>query len=137
MDYTQPCIERVWVGDNQTIVAGDLLCISSGKAVKASETVHTLVIGIAMQDITTTTASATDYINVLIINEKTVLRFTYDPGSKTSLAAADMFGTLFDIDADQEVNLDDTTNGFLLVVAYDNTNYYADCVVKASVLWNA
>jgi hypothetical protein len=129
--------KRVKVAASQTIAVGDLVCIASGLLTKASSTVHTAIIGIATEAITTGATVTDEAIMVMLLNEKSVIRMVYDPGTKTSLAAADMFLTAYDIDDDQEINLDDTTGGFLLVVAYDNTNDTADVVVKASALWNA
>jgi len=58
--------------------------------------------------------------------------------TKTSLAAADLFGTGFDWDAtNKKLNLDDTTGGFLKVVSYDNVADTADVVIDASTMWNA
>lgn len=138
LDGSQPNEVVLAIAASQTIKSGDLVCIASGLGAKASSSVHTAVFGIALEDITTgSSVDGSEKIPVLMLNHKSVFRVVYDPGTKTSLAAADKFGTAFDVDDGQELNLDDTTNGFLLVVNYDNTAATADVLVKSSVLWNA
>ena len=48
-----------------------------------------------------------------------VYEIPYVGTTKTSLTDADI-GAVFDIDANQNLNLDDTANGFLKVVGYNN-----------------
>lgn len=142
LDHSQPMVEKVHVAASQTIKAGMLLAISSGLAAKAAAGASA-VLGIALADITTASSVGDDdQIPVLILNSKSVIRCKYTGSSKESLAAADKFGTAFDIAVDgtsgvQTLNLDDTTDGFLKVVGYNNTAKTADVVVKDASLWNA
>lgn len=142
LDHSQPMVEKVHIGASQTIKAGNLLDISSGLSVKAAATASA-IIGIALADITTGDAVGDDdQIPVLILNTESVVRCKYTGSTKTSLTAADKFGTAFDIAVDgttgaQTLNLDDVTGGLLLVVGYNNDNDTADVVIKADDLWNA
>lgn len=144
LDHTQPMVEKVHVAASQTIKAGMLLVVSSGRAAKAAAAASAgTVLGIALADITTgLSVGDDDQIPVLILNSKSVIRCKYIGSLKTSLTAADKFGTAFDIAVDgtsgaQTLNLDDTTDGFLKVVGYNNTAGTADVVVKDAQLWNA
>ncbi|MCU7521934.1 MAG: hypothetical protein HF312_17095 [Ignavibacteria bacterium] len=137
LDATQPNEVRVKIAASQTILAGDLISITSGKGVKAGAAA-TGILGIATQDITTgTTVTDADAILVIAINERSVVRMSYVGTTKTSLVDTDMYLTAFDIDANQNINLDDTTGGAMLVVGYNNTNKTADVVIKRSALWNS
>lgn len=145
LDLSQPTVEKVHVAANQTIVAGNLLVVSSGRAAKAAAAAaYNTVLGVALADITTGgSVGDDDVIPVLILTQYAVLRATYLPGvSKTSLAAGDKFGTMYDIDVNgatgkQTVNLGDTEGGFLKVVGYDNDNKTVDVIVAAGHLWNS
>lgn len=142
LDHTQPMVEKVHIGASQTIKAGMLLDVSSGLGVKAAATA-TAILGIALADITTgLSVGDDDQIPVLMLNTKSVIRAKYTGSSKTSLTAADKFGTAYDLAVDgttgaQTVNLDDTTGGLFLVVGYNNDNNTVDVVIKADDLWNA
>ena len=143
LDHSQPMSEIVNVAASQTIKAGQVLVVASGLAAKAAAapTAGT-VLGIALADITTSSSVGdSDKIPVLMINEKSVTRVGYIGTDKTSLTAADRFGTCFDIAVDgttgvQSLNLDDTIGGFLKVVGYDNTSKTADVVFDAYYMWN-
>ena len=144
LDLSQPTVEKVHVAANQTIVVGNLLVVSSGLAAKAAAApASNTVLGVALADITTgATVGDDDVIPILILTQYAVLRATYLPGTKTSLTAADKFGTMYDIDVDgttgkQTVKLDDTTGGFLKVIGYDNDNKTVDVIVAAGYLWNS
>jgi hypothetical protein len=137
LDYSQPNEIKVKINASQTIIAGDLIFISSGKGSKATAA-STAIIGIALEAITTgAEVTDADEISVLMINSKSVIRLDYAGVTKTSLTSADMWITAFDITSAQKVNLDDTTGGQCLVVGYDNTNETVDVIIKASALFNA
>lgn len=123
-----PPILSVRVAASQTIKAGDILTISSGKASKAGQapTADT-VLGVAVED-KTTDGSPTDADQVRYIPAlpDIIWRAVYTGSSKTSLGDADRDGTAFDIDAtSHKVNLDDTTGGWLYVHGFNNTDKVA------------
>lgn len=66
------------VADNQTIKAGDLVQINAtSRKVEAAAAASTTIIGIANDDITTTTATASDKISVTLVRNQVVrLPFT-------------------------------------------------------------
>ena len=135
LDGSQPNEVMLKIAASQTIVAGDLLVISSGKGAKAGAAA-TLVFGIALADITTGSSVAdTDEIPVLMLNEKSVIRVAY---TGTALSSANLWATAYDITAAQVLDTADTTGGFLLPVALPNTTKVTqDVIVKRSALFNA
>lgn len=132
----EPTVVKAVVADNQTLVPGDLVCIASGLVTKASSSVHTLVFGICLDAITTTTHTAASKVNVMLLDEFCVIRLV-DTG--TNAVEANIWTTAYDIDDNQKLNFADTTNGFLIPVALPDAavSGYTDVVVKASLLWNA
>lgn len=135
LDNTQPMLASIPVAASQTIVAGDLLVMASGKISKAGAAA-TGVFGVAQGAITTGgSPTAADVIPVLIINEKSVLEIGY---TGTALVQAGLFNTAYDITAAQVLDTADTTGGFLLAVELPNTTKTTQrVVVKRSALWNA
>jgi hypothetical protein len=130
LDGSQPSVVKIVT--NAAVVAGDILAITSG-LVGPLTAADAAIIGIAQGD-----ADIGAECYVALINDKSVIRVPYAGTSKTSLAAADRFGTAFDWDATaKKLNLDDTTGGTMIVVNYDNTADTADVIFKASALWNA
>jgi len=115
---------------NAAVVAGDLLAITSG-LVGPATAADAAIIGIAGGD-----AASGAKCQVILLNEMSVVRVPYMGTTKTSIVEADLFGTKFDWDATKKLNLDDTTGGYLQVVAYDNTAKTADVVVCKAALWN-
>jgi len=77
-----------------------------------------------------------DYLTVLLINDKSVLRVNRLSTSRL-LLPTDLYTTAFDLTSAQLLDADDTNDGFLIPVGYDNTTGSVDVVVKASALWNA
>lgn len=129
LDNTQPMYKNIKT--SATVTAGQLLVVASGVVAPAGAAA-TGVIGLAMAD-----AASGAEVQVLLLNNKSVIRVPYTAGTKTSLVAADRFVTSFDIDSNQKMLLDDTTGGILKVVEYNNTAKTADVVVSSTVLWNA
>lgn len=133
-----PCALKVPVGASQTIVKGDLIKVdgTNGKAIKAGAA-STLIIGIANADVTTG-ATPTESLEVLLIDEFTVLKAAVAGTTKTSVVVADCFGKAkFDIkDTSQEVNLDDTTGGFVIPITASSSGY-VEAVISSAALWNA
>jgi hypothetical protein len=115
------------VNDNQTLVKGHLLIISSSKASKsgAAPTADT-VLGVAEESITTTTATNADQIRYIPAHADVVYRVQYlTSGTKTSFTDADL-GTAYDINAtSHKLDPDDTLGGFLELVGYNNTDNVA------------
>jgi len=132
LDNSQPMTVKIVT--NAAVVAGDLLAITLG-LVGPVAAADSAVIGIAMGD-----ADSGDEVPVLLITPMSVIRVNWKSSvpTKTSLVAADRFGTAFDwIAADKQMDLDDVTGGIFKVVGYDNTAKTADVVVDASALWTA
>lgn len=130
LDNSQPM--SVTITTNAAVVDGDLLAITSGLVGPATAQ-DSGVIGIAVGG-----AASGAACKVLLLSPSSVIRVPYVGSTKTSLAAADRFGTAFDWNATSKaIDLDDTTSGFLRVVNYDNSNDTADCTIDASALWTA
>lgn len=126
----EPTIWHFKVGNSQSIKEGDLVQITSGKVEKAVSASTTLV-GIAMRDITTTTATDADVIPVILL-KSAIIRINYTGTSKSSLSDSDMYGTAFDISDEKTLDLDDTSGGMFKVVGYDNDQKTADVVCAAA-----
>lgn len=121
-----PTARKILVNDSQTLVVGDLLIVSSGKASKAAEAVSDdTILGIATSNITTTTATTSDFIEYIPIFPDMLFRVTYTGSSKTSLAATDLQATAFDITTAHKLDLDDTTGGIMYVEDYNNNDKMA------------
>lgn len=135
LDGSKPNEVMLKININQTIVAGDLLVISSGKGSKAGAAA-TAVFGIALGDITTGgTVTDANEIPVLMLNEKSVIRLSY---TGTALTSANLWATAYDVNSSQVLDTADTTGGFLLPVALPNTTKTTqDVIVKRSALFNA
>lgn len=98
------------------LAAGDMVVISSGKAVKAAAAAGAAtIVGIARETTAENAVCAIDQIT-----SETIISATYTGSSKTSLAATDV-GTLFDLSSASVVNLDDTTDPIAVCVGYNNT----------------
>ena len=123
-------IVEILVNDTQTILKGDIIIVSSGKASLGADGTCTdgVVLGTATHAITTTTATATDILKV-DVDKKGIYRFDYAGSSKTSLAATDLYDTIFDVNDAHTVDLDDTTGGCCIVVDYDNTAETCDVIL--------
>jgi hypothetical protein len=138
--HCQPTVVEAVVADTQTITVGNLVAIAAGLVTKVSDSVHTLVLGIALEAITTTTHAATDKIKVLLIDEFSVLRVAYT-GTAASLVEADVWTSNYDVEGTTTVtlHLDDETNGFLRPVTLLDAavDGYVDVVVVQAALWNA
>ena len=132
LDNSQPM--TIPIVTNAAVVEGDILAITSG-LVGPLSAADSAVIGLAMSD-----AASGASVQVLLIGPMSVIRVPFKSSvpTKTTLAAADRFGTAFDwVAADTAMDLDDTTGGILRVVGYNNTAKTADVVVDASALWTA
>jgi hypothetical protein len=108
------------------VTAGDLVVISSGTVIKATDpvTADTLV-GIALA-----TAAADALVSVALAQDN-ILEAPYTGSSKTSLADTDI-GTVFDLSDATTIDLDDTTGGCALCVGYDNDRDIIKFIVPSS-----
>ena len=124
-----PIIVHLLVDDNQTIDAGDILQIESttGK-LEVAVAASTSLVGIAMESITTTTATAADVIPVALIKNQVVRLDVYQGGAKDTFAQADFYLTAYDLENKTSVDANDTTNGMCYVVANDQTANTADVI---------
>jgi len=122
----QTNVQHFLVNDNQTIVRGYAVVFSGGKLSAAGDAPAAgTVAGVALEDIVTTTATATDIIAV-DVNPASVYRMLYI-GSATPAV-----GTAYDIGTNAgTVDADDSTGGiFTCMGDVDTTNKYADFLVK-------
>ncbi len=139
--HAQPTVVEAVVADSQAILVGDLVCIAAGLVTKASASVHTLLFGIALDALTTTTHAATSKIKVLLLDEFSVIRLKYT-GTASNLVEANVWTTAYDLTGTTTavtLNLDDTTGGFLIPVTLLDAavDDYIDVIPKASIMWNA
>ena len=97
------------VNDNQTIVRGSVLAISGGKVSLAADAAAAgTIAGVAMEAITTTTATATDVI-LVDINPNSVYNMTHTG------TATPAIGVAYDWYADATFDSDDSTGGYFMV----------------------
>lgn len=111
------------------VAKGDLVTWSAGTVIKAVAAISTAIItGIAQE-----TALAGATVAVRFIEHGTEVEVDYTGTSKTSLVAADI-GTAFDLSDAQTIDLDDTTDGFMVVVGYDNDIMKANCLISTPLM---
>ena len=124
-----PIIVHVAIDDSQTIAIGDLVQIdATSRKGEAAVAASTTIVGIAMEAITTTTATAADVIPVALVRGQ-VVRIAYATGgTKTSFATTDKYTTAYDLSNKTTLNPDDTTGGMCYVQAYDNTADTVDVI---------
>lgn len=130
-----PTVVHLLVDDSQTIAEGDLVQIESttGKlelAVAAS----TSIVGIALEAITTTTATAADVIPVALVKNQVVRVDVYQGGAKDTFDQADFYLTAYDLEDEVSIDPNDTTNGMCYVVANDQTANTADVIFADAAL---
>lgn len=129
-----PAIPTPWcVNASQTVLAGSIVVVSSGKlTVGAAAASAGTVAGVALEAITTgTSVDADDSIDV-DINPSSIYWMAVTGSSKTSLTDADI-GTLFDLSNAYTVNLDDTTGGYCQYVGgYNSSTGRAKFLIKGS-----
>lgn len=135
LDNSQPMTVKITT--NAAVVEGDILAITSG-LVGPLTAADDEIIGLAMGD-----AASGAKASVLLLSPMSVIRVPFTGSTKTTLAAADRFGTLFDWDATaKDMDLDDTTGGVFVVVDYVNIDATAgtgtaDVVISSAKRWNA
>ena len=134
-----PTIMRVIVGASQTIVKGDLIKVdsSNGKAILAGAAASG-IIGIATGAITTgESPTDADVLDVIAINENSVLRVAnYTAGSVDAATSAMCWGKAkYDYNGGL-IDFNDTTGGYMIPVA-PSSGGYTDVVISKAALWNA
>ena len=138
--HGQPTVVEAVVADTQTIKVGNLVAIAAGLVTKVSASVHTNILGMALEAITTTTHTAASKIKVLLIDDFSVLRVAYT-GTAGALVEADVWTSNYDVEGTDPVtlHLDDETNGFLRPITLLDAavSGYVDVVVAQAALWNA
>lgn len=128
LDNSQPM--TIEIVTNAAVIDGELVAITSGLAGPLTAA-DVAILGISMGAYASGATA-----KVLLLNPMSVIRISYSGTSKTSLAAADKWGTAFDYEATgKTLNLDDTTGGVFRVVNYNNTDDTADVVISAAKLW--
>jgi hypothetical protein len=132
-------VEEIRVNDTQTLVPGYLLIMSTKKASKSGAApAADTVLGVAVNSVTTTTATDADKIRYIPVQPDMVWRVQYlTSGTKTSFTDADLH-TTYDINAtSHKLDPDDTTGGFLELVGYNNTDNVAFVRISAAKLYFA
>lgn len=109
-DNMPPAIQKFPVAGSQTLVPGDLVVLSSGQIAKASASVAA-PFGVMAQ--TSTTATAATLVEVYPILSGQVWRAVADAAATSVVLGA---GTI-DINSDQTVDIGDTSNGSIAVLA--------------------
>ncbi len=123
LNGTSPIYRYFPVNDNQTIYAGDIVILDTGKASIGADAA-TAVLGVSNTDIVTTTAAATDIIAV-DINPASIYEISYTGTGTPAIGTKYDMGT-----AAYEFDVADTTNGYIQVVGnIDTTNKVADVIL--------
>lgn len=137
LQANMPQLNTFLVGATQTILAGDLLMIAVGYAVKAtSGNIAGNLLGIAQED-ATTTAAGDDSVVVEMVDRWSVIEGKV---SGTDATKVNLWTTRYDIeDTGHTANFDDTGAGFLIPVAIPDSsiNGYCDFVPAAASIWTA
>ncbi|MBB6672622.1 hypothetical protein [Cohnella nanjingensis] len=127
--YNQPTTVGIPVAASQTINVGDIIQITAASGLaSAAIASSTTVVGVAQNAITTGASPTAQDIVYIIPAEDNVFRVAYSGTTKTSIAQADLYGTLFNLANKTTVNLDNTTGGMCQIVGYNNAQQTADVV---------
>ncbi|RAV22208.1 hypothetical protein [Paenibacillus contaminans] len=116
LNGTDQILREFPVGDSQNIKRGDIVVLTSNKAVIAADAAAAgTVLGVSDTDIVTTTATAADVIKV-DINPASIYRAAYIGAATPAIGNKyDMGGAAYQFDAD------DTTGGWIQVVGNVDT----------------
>jgi len=128
LDGSGPHVQEFLVNDTQTILRGYILQLTGGKVSVAGDAQGAgTVAGVALEDITTTTATASDKV-LVDTNPNTVYKALYTTSGSTDCAV----GSSYDLGANAGVvDADDTTGGYIKCVkSLDTTNNYAEFVIS-------
>lgn len=128
-----PDVDYFNVGANQTIKSGDFVQINATTGLlEVAAAASTTVVGLANGDITTGATVTNENIPVVLVRGAVIRMNFSNGGTKKTFTQADLYTKSFDISNPTTVNPDDTTNGMMQVVAYDNDNLTVDVVVTAA-----
>lgn len=133
-DNTPSCID-VKPMANSAITEGDIVTIDTTTKKLRRAGATDMFWGIAMTSYPATAAPLDhDRVNVHTTNTW-VVRIPYVGTTKTSLTDADMYDTLFPLNAAQQLNLDGAgPDNIFTVVGYDNARKTADVVMQRDVV---
>lgn len=128
VDGSAPILREFLVNNTQTIVAGDIVVLSTGKASIAADAAGAgTVIGISHSSIVTTTATDDDII-LVDVNPNSIYRMGYIGANPTVGTKYDMGAAAYQFDGD------DSTGGYIQVVGnVDTTNKFADVILANRV----
>ena len=132
LNGTSPIYKKILVNDTQTIYKGDIIVLDTGKASIAADAASAgTVLGVAAEDIVTTTADSDDYI-MYDANPATIYRAAFD-GTGTPV-----IGTKYDMyTAAYVMDVADTTGGYIQVVGeFDGSPYDSDNDLVNVILCN-
>lgn len=133
-----PTVMRVTIGASQSIVKGDLIGVdgTNGNCIEVNAAADD-IIGIALGAVTTA-AGASAEMDVIALDNKSVIRLKNYTGSTVDDATSAMcWGkALYDMRTDGTIDFNDTTGGYLIPIA-PSVGGYTDCVISAAKLWNA
>lgn len=134
-DTNVPIIKHIKIGNNQTIKVGDLVQIdgTSRKGVVAVAA-STTIVGIAMEPITTNTATDNDVIPVSLVRGQVVRMAFITTGTKKTFADTDKYTTAYDLSDKNSIDPDDTTGGMCYIQNYNNDDATVDVIFDASSL---
>jgi hypothetical protein len=110
-----PATMIVPIGDSQTLVVGDAVVLSSGKAVKAGNGTGR-VLGIMAEDVTTG-AGSTSTAKIEVVTPSQVWEATASADATTYVLG----GRAFDLTSAQLVNVADTTGGSLQILELNDS----------------
>lgn len=110
-----PATMVVPIGDSQTLVVGDAVVLSSGKAVKAGNGTGR-VLGIMAEDVTTG-VSSTSTAKIEVVTPSQVWEATASADATTYVLG----GRAFDLNAAQAVNVADTTGGCIQILELNDS----------------
>ena len=123
LNGTSPIYRYFPVNNNQTIYAGDIVILDTGKASIGADAA-TAVLGVSNTDIVTTTAAATDIIAV-DINPASIYEISYTGTGTPAIGTKYDMGT-----AAYEFDVADTNGGYIQVVGnVDTTAKTADVIL--------
>ena len=124
-----PIIYHLAIDDSQTIDVGDLIQIdATSKKGEVAVAASTTIAGIAMEAITTTTATVADVIPIALVRGQVVRMAVSQAGTKKTFATTDKYLTAYDLLNKTTIAPDDTTGGMCYVQDFDNTANTVDVI---------
>lgn len=128
-----PDVEYFDVAASQTILVGNFVVVASGLLQNSTSETTNEIVGLANGNVTTTGAATTTKEFPVVLAKNSVIRMNFmNAGTKTTFTTADLYGASYGLSNPTTLNPDDTTGGFLQVVAFDNEKLTVDVVVAAA-----